>query len=373
MLKLGNLVYIFIFLFSYSCNQKAVKIEYLQNESEELNISSLFSSIQTIVLETRDDALIGEISLVRYGENRIFILDKRRALSVFVFDGEGNFIKKIEGGWTGPGYLNFPDHLVVLKDELMIYDPRQNKVMVFSLDGSFKHESSLKDTGIYALDMIANKGEAVFFDFYSEPNSLFRLVDVNGEEVVNQLNEFEEVKVVSGRRLPYVSLTKDNKIRVQLPGSFCYYVYDKAGLSNYEVLDLGQENNFQGQSEVVFKDYYEELVQKELSMLRGEFVDLTGHSLFSIQQGAAVIFSIYDKEENKAYPIRLKNDLGGICPDIESLPAYNVHPGELTLGFFPGDLKLIYAQSDKQQELLDFFKTKAIEDSDNPILFRLIE
>ena len=48
-------------------------------------------------------------------------MDKKLTDSVFLFDLEGRFKKKIEGGWTGPDALNFPDNILVIDSELMIY------------------------------------------------------------------------------------------------------------------------------------------------------------------------------------------------------------------------------------------------------------
>jgi hypothetical protein len=66
------------------------------------NLSSLINVIKLIPLETNKDCLIGKIDKVIFSNNRIYVLDKRRARGVFIFDGQGKFVNKIVPNGKGP-------------------------------------------------------------------------------------------------------------------------------------------------------------------------------------------------------------------------------------------------------------------------------
>jgi hypothetical protein len=365
---------IFGIILSLSSCQKANNdwVEFGMGESEEIFISSLFSSIETIVLETTDQSIIGEISSIKYSDDRIFILDKRRTNSVFIFDSKGEFISKIEGGWTGPGFLNYPDNIAIIDEKLFVYDPRQNKVLSYSFEGEFMDERYLKTNNIYSLDMIAWKDSLVFFDFYSNPESLFELKVENGDILFEKPFGSKEYKVISGRRLPYLSKTYENDIRVQVPGTDCIYQFNGSETKT-TCFDLDASSLFEPGTLVNFYDFYSELQMREAYALRGEMVDLRQKTIMSIQKGNSLILSIWDRIRNVCRPVLLINDSETFLPDIETLPTYNVIQGEITLHFFPGDLKFFYSGTAKEKSLDQFFKKSEIDYSDNPIIFRLKE
>lgn len=357
-----------------SCGKKSSdSVNFNNQEIEEMLFSSIFSEVETIILETIPESIIGEISLIRYSEKYLYILDNKKSNAIFVFDLDGNFIRKIKGGYNGPGSLNYPDNFSIVGDYFLVYDSRQNKVLKYTLDGIFDEEIYLKAKNIYSLDMISDGERVLFFDFYSNPSSLFRVLDINGNIIVNEEFSENEYKVISGRRKPYLSLTINNELRVQIPGSDCFYLYNKSGRLKKECFNLQGKDLFDPNSLVNFYDFYFKVQSLEATILRGEIADFKSLSLFTVQTGRSVILSIWDKINNTANPIKLINDGKTICPDIEMLPIYNVGNGEISLDFFPGDLIMIYLNSPKKEKLLNFFNENEIEEGDNPIIFRLKE
>lgn len=339
---------------------------------EEINISSLFSSLETIVLETTDQSIIGEISSIKYSDERIFILDKRRANSVFIFTSYGKFINKIQGGWTGPKALNYPDNIEVINGKLLVYDSRQDKILTYSFDGEFKGEYYLKSKDIYSLEMIGWNNKLVFFDFYSNPESLFELKDEDGDLLLRRPFEKNEYKIISGRRLPYLSKAYNDDVRVQIPGTDCIYQFNGSRIQTI-CFDLDASRLFKPKTLVNYFDFFTVLQNREAFTLRGEMVDLRDKTLLAIQKGNAVILSIWYRDKNLSNPIILINDGESLLPNLENLPLYNVLKGEITLHFFPGDLRLIHYGMLKEKDLEEFLKSNQINDTDNPILFRLKE
>ena len=79
-----------------------------EEKVESIPLTSIFKDVRTIILETREDCLIGRIESLQVFDERIYILDSRKAKSLFVFDMEGKFIQKIGSYGNGPGEYNEP-------------------------------------------------------------------------------------------------------------------------------------------------------------------------------------------------------------------------------------------------------------------------
>lgn len=117
-MKTFNKIYIYIFIiFHISCignRQKSditnnvkyeVDIDGLENQGM-AKISSYFKSVKPIFLETSENCLIKYIDAIQVTDNYIFILD-RNSHSLYSFDEEGKFRRKI--GKVGPGPGEFSD------------------------------------------------------------------------------------------------------------------------------------------------------------------------------------------------------------------------------------------------------------------------
>jgi hypothetical protein len=101
-----------------------------------LNVSAIFKSVKTIILEEHDYAVIGMIKELQVFEDNIFILDNYFAKKLFVFDKNGKFIRQIGSQGQGPGeYLSIEDFCINReKREIYLLDDYNNKVFVYNLD-----------------------------------------------------------------------------------------------------------------------------------------------------------------------------------------------------------------------------------------------
>lgn len=107
------------------------------SQSRSLVTSKLVSDDHEIIkLETADNYLIGEISKVIVHGNRIFILDRGVAKTVFCFDRTGKFINLIGSRGGGPGEIDDPRDIEVVDNRVYLID-RQCRIFTFDLDGRF--------------------------------------------------------------------------------------------------------------------------------------------------------------------------------------------------------------------------------------------
>ncbi len=108
---------------------------------ETVKASSLFKNVKPIILETREDVLIGDLGGIYIADAYIVVHDEsRNNNAVFIFDLEGHFLRKIGGIGPGPEeYEEISDFAVDKeKDELYILDPSGHKINKYNiLSGKF--------------------------------------------------------------------------------------------------------------------------------------------------------------------------------------------------------------------------------------------
>lgn len=64
--------------------------------------------IQYVLLETKEECLIGEITEIRYSNGNFFINDLNTTQSILVFNSNGDFLYKINKPGNGPGEYSTP-------------------------------------------------------------------------------------------------------------------------------------------------------------------------------------------------------------------------------------------------------------------------
>ena len=109
-------------------------------------LSSLFKNVRTIVLETGDSYLIGSLDDLQVFDGYIYILDSRKAKSLFVFDMEGRFIRKIGRVGNGPGeYSEIKDFTLDTKNGFIFLLGAVNRVLKYQLDGTYVYTISIQE------------------------------------------------------------------------------------------------------------------------------------------------------------------------------------------------------------------------------------
>ena len=148
------LVLFFISSFFFSCsNRQTAKypdkghyiIDLDGNKEEAIPYSSLFKNVQTIILETGEDCMIGSINELQVFNGYIYILDKPIAKSLFVFDMKGRFIRKIGSLGNGPGeYIQIKDFTVDTENGFIFLQDEGTRVHKYQLDGTYVHSISIQ-------------------------------------------------------------------------------------------------------------------------------------------------------------------------------------------------------------------------------------
>ncbi|WP_339926418.1 6-bladed beta-propeller [uncultured Cyclobacterium sp.] len=133
------------FLLNVSCKE-SVKKEIatgpmeLTIAMEDIQPAYAFSKFDLVPLELNDLSLVGAIDKLIVEKDKLFILDKEVTKSVFCFSTAGKFLFKINNIGEGDGKFSKPFDLNLFNESLQILDIIQKKILVFDLEGNYKHE-----------------------------------------------------------------------------------------------------------------------------------------------------------------------------------------------------------------------------------------
>jgi hypothetical protein len=116
-------------------------------KKKEIPLSSLFGKVSTIILETANNCLIGHIDELQVFDGRIYALDEHIAKSLFIFDMDGRFVRKIGGLGKGPGeYLMAADFTIDTENGFIyLFDPGQgNLIHKYRMDGTYVNSITVR-------------------------------------------------------------------------------------------------------------------------------------------------------------------------------------------------------------------------------------
>jgi len=121
-------------------------------------LSSIFKRVRTIILENSDSCLIGRLSDIQVYSDLIYILDSNKAKSLFVFDMEGKYVRKIGGIGGGPGeYRGLYDFTLDFENGVVYLCDAFNRIHKYQLDGTF----------LQTITIDASDSQATFIQYYN--------------------------------------------------------------------------------------------------------------------------------------------------------------------------------------------------------------
>lgn len=119
-------------------------------DNSNYKIDSLkFEDVKYIVLETNENCLIGQIKKIKFRRNNIFIYDREISNSLFMFDMNGKFIRKIGNRGKGPNeYITMEDFDLDDADGIYIYDQPRCRIIKFNENGENVENINLPIWGV---------------------------------------------------------------------------------------------------------------------------------------------------------------------------------------------------------------------------------
>lgn len=123
--------------------------------------SEIFKQIRIVPLETNRDCLIGNIDKMLIENDTIYVLDEKIARSLFVFDNNGKFIRKIGKLGNGPGEYRKPRSFSIDTENKRINIYGVGKILNYTLSGVFIRNIR---TDNYSVIDIANQNGIIYVD-----------------------------------------------------------------------------------------------------------------------------------------------------------------------------------------------------------------
>lgn len=97
--------------------------------------SDLINVTKFVKLDSPEEALIGAMNQIEIYKDKIYILDRDKTNTLYVFSLEGHFITKLQGNNDGPGNFISPHSFWIDKGgEILILDRMQSKLLKYNLD-----------------------------------------------------------------------------------------------------------------------------------------------------------------------------------------------------------------------------------------------
>ena len=144
------LTFSFLLLFVYTvsfCSVKQKELSQIESkysidldgkQEASIPLSTYFKSVKPIILETNKDCLIGDIHEFQVFDGCIYIFDIRAAKSLYVFDMDGRFIRKIGSLGNGPGeYIQLSDFTLDTENRFIYLLDYGQRIHKYHLDGTF--------------------------------------------------------------------------------------------------------------------------------------------------------------------------------------------------------------------------------------------
>lgn len=302
-------LFIAIVLVSSSCqdtkNHTVVHIDLNESHSEpSIKIE------QIILLETSDEALIGEIHKIRHYKGNYYLMDLLISKNLFLFDSLGGFISSLQRG-KGPGEVEHFNEFFIdeVKDLVYVYDYPQN-IHVYDLRLNYLYSEIHKDLRIRSAELL--NSDILIINWPRMPSAgnscnfgLYSLYDLSKKRYLNSFMELNEnlISVVNSSPISVfndrilVSKTFDNSLYVvNIEESVELIKPQKTFYFDFGRLAITEQDIIAGVSTTYAKSRMGEKIVPFYSLSENENYISFNFSLFGQDN-----FMIYSKETGKYY------------------------------------------------------------------------
>ena len=131
---------------------------------EETSFFSLVDSLDLFFLSSGSDCLIGQIDDIRITEDRLFIVDRHSAQSIFVFNHSGDYLYSIGRQGRSAGEYQSIAFSMIGPDKITILDSFSLKEIQYGYQGELQHEMPITDFPFYGKYQFESGSSVSVFD-----------------------------------------------------------------------------------------------------------------------------------------------------------------------------------------------------------------
>lgn len=172
--------------------------------NDPIYFSELFSNFKFIPLETSKNAIFSAIDNLKLVNDTIFIFDRFKTKSVFMFTQDGSFINKIQHIGRGPGEYIYPVDFDVdsINRTIAIFDMATRKLNFYTYEGVFLQSLDLTESffsfvfnadRLYSLkspNELMNKDDNLVYIFDMEGNVINQVVQFDRRNYITNFIHF---------------------------------------------------------------------------------------------------------------------------------------------------------------------------------------
>ena len=349
-------------------------------------ISTFCSSVKPILLETTDESSIGEIDKIHFYNNLIIIMDKSFANSIFIFDNDGHFIRKIGQVGNGPGEFASLADFTINRDGGYIYvlDNGTNKILAYDIkSGEYINSIEIESTGETGSYSICYYNKKMFADIhnYDEDKPSFLLKEINlenGRIVANYLDA-EEYNKVNDRfflsKKPFIDNNAEEAPLFRQKNMQMFFSLREDSISNY--LEL-LSNSFYNRKELMelksipFSQREMQSMMSDKISLVDLYLEFNNYIYFSYLRKGILEGILYDKESKDAVATYIHDDLLFNTKDVSFFPKFIFNDekyiyGIIDVSYIPQfiDDMLLGKLNDSVDNISEL---KKLNEEDNPII-----
>lgn len=159
-MKIRILFAICLFFNLFSCKTEVKEIKTIDVDVENpiafLNLSDYFQS-EIVKLEKNEKCLIGSIDKIIVYKDYVFVLDKTKSESLFMFSRTGKYIRKIGNRGKGFGEYLYLESFDIVNDKIYLLTGLYQRLFVYDLEGQLIEVKKLSDHGGCSLNMFPDE------------------------------------------------------------------------------------------------------------------------------------------------------------------------------------------------------------------------
>jgi len=311
---------------------------------ESVKASDIIEEVRYIPLETTSESLIGAYTNIIVHNDRIFILDWIISESLFIFDLNGKFLKKLGQKGGGPEEFGQVSGFSISKENnyIILYDNWKRRMMYYDLNGDFLKKTDVlyrqsSYFGILPSNLVVTVTGSCDQNMHLGDFERFRLIFTDTHGQIKKFGfEFDDNKNLDVE-WSYVFYYNGELLYYQQYTHSIYQVSDTVIREKYRIeapnglqFDIGRINDFYTKDEF---DAYWNLK----SNLCPYIAETPRHLYFVMNYEKKYVLFFYDKETLKSIgykAIVLDNDFSGFQnPKLFSWEDYfiaHVTPEELS-------------------------------------------
>jgi len=367
-------------------NQKCNTLDLDQSpKMNEFKMSTIFSSVKVIPLQITDNSMIGNITGLQVIDDKIIILDKIIANSMFVFDMGGNFLFRVGRKGQGPGEYSEISDFTIDYDKKLIFllDYYRQIINVYRLkDGYFLYSINIFDNNTESYNIQYVDGLCYLDMFYRKNRNN------------NKKYMLRSVNIKTGRTIElYMDADKYNKgyNNIGYAGNRVFFTRNKEPIYMQSFMDTLMVLKNKGPEAYIVlnsnklvneKDMKEAIQSKENSYVNSffftknkfhtleNFIESDDFILIKFYYGNRLQFLYFDKKGKRS-------TIHNILFDDVLFKNFDVKTNRIMANFLYNDYRGVYAYipSEHIPYLIDAFKKKElnISQSDYKIFSRINE